>query len=86
MKLNINPFSHSNPMTLKDAAVVSTIAAGTIWILNFLASATYAQIVADPPTWLFEAVKTYAVAWAGNFITLAGLEELIKRREGDVHE
>lgn len=81
MDLRINPFNRNNPMSLKDAAVVSTIAAAAIWILNFLASATYAQIAADPATWIFEAVKTYAVAWAGNFITLAGLEQLVKRRE-----
>lgn len=81
MKLNINPFNTSNPMTLKDAAIISTISAGAIWILNFFASATWASISADPATWIFDAVKTYAVAWAGNFITLSGLEALIKHGE-----
>lgn len=80
MKLNINPFSNSNPMGLKDAAVVSTVVALMIWILSFFANAQYLVIVADPAEWAFEAVKTYAVSWAGTFIGLAGLEKLVTWR------
>lgn len=81
MDLNINPFNSANPMTLKDAAVIATITAFVTWILSFLASATVGQIRADPAEFAFEALKMYAVAWAGNFMTLAGLEQVIKRRE-----
>jgi len=81
VKLNINPFSTNNPMTLKDAAIVSFIVAACIWVLNFFASAEWIIIIADPAAWAFEAVKTYAVSWAGTFISLAGLEQLIKRGE-----
>ena len=81
MKLNINPFNQSNPMTLKDAAVVATIAAFTIWILQFFANAQWIIIVADPAAWTFEAVKNYLVAWAGIFISLAGLEQIVHRGE-----
>lgn len=68
-------------MSFKDAAAVATITAFVIWILNFLAAASIGQIRADPEAFLFEAVKTYAVSWAGVFITLAGLEQLVKRSE-----
>lgn len=81
MKLKINPFNSGNPMTLKDAATLATITAAVIWILQFFANAQYVIIVADPAAWAFEAVKNYAVAWAGVFVTLAGLEQLIKRQE-----
>ena len=81
MKLQINPFNARNPMTLKDAAAVATVVAFVTWILNFLASASIGQIRADVAEFVFEAIKCYAVSWAGAFISLAGLEQLIKRRE-----
>jgi len=84
MKLNINPFNMGNPMTMKDAAVVATVAALCIWILNFFAGAEWVIIVADPAAWIFVAVKTYIVSWAGTFVTLAGLEQLVSR--GKEHE
>jgi len=68
-------------MTLKDAAVVSTVVAFVTWILTFLASAYIGQIRADPAEFAFEAVKTYAVTWAGTFISLAGLEQYVKRQK-----
>jgi len=68
-------------MTFKDAAVVSTVVAFVTWILTFLASAYIGQIRADPAEFVFEAVKTYAVTWAGTFISLAGLEQYVKRQE-----
>jgi len=77
----INPLNRDNPMSLKDAAVVSTVAAFAIWVLNFLASVTAGQIRADPWAFCFDAVKTYLVAWAGNFITLTGLSQIIKPKE-----
>jgi len=79
MDLRINPFDTENPMDIKDAAVIATITAFVTWILSFLASATVGQIRADVVGFCFEALKVYAVAWAGNFITLAGLEQLVKR-------
>jgi hypothetical protein len=81
MKVNINPFNTGNPMTMKDAAVVATIAAFVIWILQFFANAQYAAVVEDPGAWCFEAIKNYAVSWAGTFISLAGLEQLVKHAE-----
>ena len=81
MKLNINPFDAGNPMSFKDAAAVAAVAALAVWILTFLADASYGVVAADPEAFLFEAVKTYLVAWAGNFITLAGLQQLVARAE-----
>ena len=81
MKLNLNPFESSNPMGWKDAAVVATVAAFATWILTFFAAATLGQLRADPEAFIFAAIQTYAVAWAGNFITLAGLTQLVKRSE-----
>jgi len=79
MKLNIDPFNRGNPMTLKDAAVVSTLAATAIMILNVIASATVGQVRADPLAFCFELAKAWLVAWAGNFVTLSGLEIYISR-------
>jgi len=81
VKLKINPFNGGNPMTWKDAAIVATIAAAAIWILSFFANASYAQLASDPGRWIFDAVKNYAVSWAGIFISLAGLEQLVKRTQ-----
>ena len=86
MKLNINPFDAGNPMSAKDAAVVAAIAAFVVWILTFLAEASYGVIAADPEAFLFEAVKTYAVAWAGNFIALTGLEAIVKKAAAESAE
>ena len=79
MKLNINPFDAGNPMSAKDAAVIAAVAALAVWILTFLANASYGVVEADPEAFLFEAAKTYLVAWAGNFIALTGLEQLVKK-------
>lgn len=66
-------------MTLKDAAVVSMITALITFILTFFADASLGQVLKDPGAFIFDAVKTYMVAWAGNFLTLAGLEQYVKR-------
>ena len=79
MDININPFSRGNPMSLKDAAVVSTVVAFAVWVLGFFANAQWIIITADPEAWIFEALKNYIVNWAGTFVTLAGLEQLVKR-------
>jgi len=79
VKLTINPFNSVNPMSLKDAAVVATVVAFVTWILTFIANASLGQLRADPVEFIFEAIKTYLVAWAGTFISLAGLEQLVKK-------
>lgn len=66
-------------MGFKDAAVVATVIAFVTWILTFLANATMGQLRADPAEFVFNALKEYALAWAGSFIGLAGLEQLVKR-------
>ena len=66
-------------MGLKDAATVATVMAFVTWILNFLASATIGEVRADVVEFVFEAIKCFAISWAGSFITLAGLEQLIKQ-------
>jgi len=82
MKLKINPFNRGNPMSLRDAAIVSSLVALTTWILTFLANSSASDIRADPWAFVFEALKTYLVTWAGTFITLSGLEQYIKRKKG----
>lgn len=81
MKLKINPFNNGNPMALKDAAIVATVVAFIIWVLQFFANAQYVTVVADPGAWAFEAIKNYVVNWAGTFAALAGLEQLVKRQK-----
>jgi len=81
MKLNINPFNQGNPMTFKDAAVVSTLSSVAITILNVVANATFQTVTGSPGEFTFNCVKTFLVSWAGNFITLAGLEKLVGGKE-----
>jgi hypothetical protein len=78
VKLKINPFNSSNPMSFRDAAIVSTISSLAVWILNFFANVSLGQVRADPAAFAFDCVKTYLAAWAGNFITLSGLAQLTK--------
>ena len=78
-KININPFSTGNPMTWKDAAIVAAVVALVIWVLGFFANTEWVMIIADPYLWGFNAVKNYVVNWAGTFVGLAGLEQLVKR-------
>lgn len=77
--VNINPFNTGNPMDWKDAAITATIVAFVIWIMSFFANAEYILIAEAPSEWAFEAFKSYIVQWAGSFIGLAGLEEVVKR-------
>jgi len=79
MGLKINPFDVGNPMSLKDAAVISTVVAFVTWILTFIANTSLGQIRADPAEFAFNALKEYAIAWAGTFISLTGLEEYVKK-------
>jgi hypothetical protein len=65
-------------MTFKDAAIVSSIAGVTITILNQVANTTFQTVSASPVEFAFNCVKTFLASWAGNFITLSGLEQLIK--------
>ena len=81
MVLSINPFSQDNPMTWRDAAAVATITALATWILTFLAETSYGVARADVAEFLFNAVRTYLISWAGSFITLAGLEQYVKGKE-----
>jgi len=81
MKLNINPFNRGNPMKLKDAAVVSVIAASGTYVLTFLVNTSLGQVLADPAAFAFESVKTWLVSFFGTFGTLTGLETLMKRGE-----
>lgn len=66
-------------MNLKDAATVATVMAFVTWILTFLASATIGEVRADVVEFVFEAIKCFAISWAGSFSTLVGLEQLVKR-------
>jgi len=82
----MNPFEGSNPMSWRDAATIAAMAACATWILSFLVNSSIGQIRADPVEFIFEAVKAYAIAWAGNFITLAGLTALVKKATGESGE
>jgi hypothetical protein len=66
-------------MTWKDAATVAAIASAAVWILQFFANAQWDIIVADAPRWVFEAIKNYAITFAGIFIAEAGLEQVVKK-------
>jgi len=66
-------------MTLKDAAIVAVVIAFCVWVLNFFAVQEWIIVVADPAAWCFIAIRTYIVAWAGTFVGLAGLHQLIER-------
>jgi len=78
MKLNLNPFNRGNPLTMKDAALISAIAATATYVLTFLANASLGQIRADPAAFAFDSVKTWLVSFFGTLVTLSGLEALVK--------
>jgi len=86
MKLSINPFNAGNPMTLKDAAIVSAIGATAIYFLTFFINITAGQIVSDPATFCVDSLKTWMASFWGNFGTLAGLNWLIRRAETEPSE
>lgn len=79
--MNINPFNTKNPMTLKDAAIVSVIGATAIYFLTFFINITAGQICADPATFIVDSVKTWMASFWGNFIALIGLEQYIKSKK-----
>lgn len=65
-------------MTLKDAFIVSLIASFTVWILQFFAQAQWNTIVSDIAQWIFTAIQNYLVTFAGIFIALSGLDQIVK--------
>jgi hypothetical protein len=81
VKLKINPFDSANPMSFRDAAIVSTVSSFAVWALTFLANASLGQIRLDPAAFAFDCVKTYLAAWAGQFLSLTGLAQLTKPSE-----
>lgn len=83
MKLSINPFNRGNPMTLKDAAIVSSLGALATMILTVFANATYALVVAAPGEFVFNLIKSFLTAWAGMFVVLTGLEKYVQSKEAE---
>lgn len=83
MKININPFNHCNPMTLRDAAIVSSLGALATMLLTVLANATYVTVAAAPGEFAFNLVKSFLTSWAGTFIVLAGLEKYVQSKESE---
>ena len=81
MKWNINPFDRANPISLKEAVLISALAATATYFLTFFINAQYAVVIADPGLFIFESIKTWMAAFWGTVITLAGLEQYIKRKE-----
>jgi len=79
MKLKINPFNRNNPLSMKDAAIISGISATATYVITFLANTSLGQIQADPLLFAYDSIKTWLTSFFGTFITLAGLEALIKR-------
>ena len=85
MKLHINPFNTSNPINIKDAVIISTIAASSTYVLTFFANVSLGQITADPALFAFDSVKTWLVSFFGTMVTLAGLDQYVKRTEEKPH-
>jgi hypothetical protein len=81
MLKKINPFNTGNPMSFRDAATIATLVAVVVWILSFLANASIDQLRGDLAKWVFDAVKSLLIAWASTFMTLAGLDQYMQRKE-----
>jgi len=81
MQLRINPFNRGNPMSLKDAAIVSGLAALATYFLSFLVNIGYAQVKADLAAFAFESIKCLGSSFFGTLMALLGLEQLIRRAE-----
>lgn len=81
MKININPFNHGNPMTLRDATIVSSLGAAATMLLTVFSNATYTLVAASPGEFAFNCVKSFLTSWAGMFIVLSGLEKYVQKQE-----
>lgn len=67
-------------MTLKDAAIISTLVATATYFLTFFVTLAYGEVIADPGLFVFDSIKIWMQAFWGNFLVLFGLEEYMKRR------
>ena len=81
LKWNINPFDRANPISLKEAAALSAMTATATYFLTFLVNLSAAEVMLDLGAFFFESFKTWMAAFWGTLITLAGLEQWIKRGE-----
>lgn len=86
MKININPFNHGNPMSLRDAAIVSSLGAIATMLLTVFANATYVTVIASPGEFAFNLLKSFLTAWAGMFVVLSGLEKYVQKQEAKPDE
>jgi hypothetical protein len=68
-------------MSLRDAAIVSALAATATYCLTFFANLTLDQLMADPLLVVFDSLKTWLATFWGTLITLAGLEKYVHRKE-----
>lgn len=73
-------------MTLKDAVIVSVLAATATYCLTFLANLTLDQLMAEPLLVVFDSLKTWLATFWGTLITLAGLEKYVHHREEKEHK
>lgn len=76
-----NPFDSGNPMTFADAFKLSLIVASVTTILAIFTGLTFENLIAEPLKCLFEFGRNWLIAFAGNFITLSGLEIYVHRNK-----
>jgi hypothetical protein len=81
MELNINPFRNSNPMSWMDAAKLSAILSLAAFFTTFLLPYSYTGITGDMGEFFFGAVRFLGSVFFTNFLSLAGLANLMKKEE-----
>jgi len=68
-------------MSFADAAKIATLTALVTWILSFFVNISMTDIREDVAALILSGVQTFLASWAGTFLTLAGLDQYMQRKE-----
>lgn len=78
--MKINPFNNSNPMSWQDATKVSAVLAVAAFFTVFLLPYTYSAIKLALGDFIFNAICFFGSSFFTNFVVLAGLTQLTKKK------
>lgn len=79
MPLKINPFATSNPMTWKEAAIISGVLTAGSFFTVFLVGYNLLGVNEDLPQFCFAVIQFLGASFFTDFIGLAGLAQLTQK-------
>ena len=77
--MRINPFESANPMTWRDAAMVSLVLMVFQFFTVFMPLWGYPAIMSEPPVFVFQALMFIGGSFMTFFVSLAGLAKYMAR-------